>query len=321
MDNTLSHGDRVNQSPDNPPDNKLPSGFRLERITDAVRHSGYPLQTVVAQALLPRFKVIEEWGYSDRDTQDHRSLDLFTSYTITKRPGSQLTPTLALLIECKRSALPYLFFSAAVPDTPREFPAVLGLPDDYELHAPGGTRYISPSAFLRLDDFRFVNAGPPLCNALAKSAGERKQQTLKLSGAVPFKTAILPLISALEHLRRLYTPAQPPYAPCVTLCICVLDAPMILAEGTPEDPQLTLSPWIRVVRGEAVQVERWFRYRHYVVDLVQRHFLAAFLSQHLLPFADSFSDRVLQGEPLVLGRKGRVPDANNWRWDDLKAVP
>jgi hypothetical protein len=96
---------------------------------------------------------------------------------------------------------------------------------------------------------------------------------------------------------------------------------MILAEGTPEDPQLTLSPWVRVVRGEAQQVERWLTYRHYVVDFVQRHFLADFLRQHLLPFADSFSDRVLQGEPLVLARKGRVPDANNWRWDDLKPVP
>lgn len=311
----------MNQSPDNPAQNKLPDGFRDDRITDAVRRSGYPLQTVVAQALLPRFQVTEEWGYSDRDTQEHRSLDLFASYTITKPAGSQLRPTLALLIECKRSALPYLFFRAAVPETPREFPAVLGLSDNYELHVPGGVRYISPSALLRLDEFRFVNSGPPLCNALAKSAGEKNQKALKLSGTVPYKTTILPLISALEHLRLLYTPVQPPYAPCVTLCICVLDAPMILVEGTPEDPQLTLSPWVRVVRGEAQQVERWFKYRQYVVDFVHRQFLADFLSQHLLPFADQFSDRVLQGEPLVLARKGKVSDANNWRWADLKPVP
>jgi len=275
----------------------------------------------VAQALMQRFKIIEEWGYSDRDTQEHRSLDLFASHTISRPAGSQLTPTLALVIECKRAELPYVFFPAAALRTPPDFPAVLGLTDDYELHASDGYRYIPPATFLRLDDFSFVCSGPPLCNALAKSTGNLNNK-LKLSGNIPYRAAILPLISALEHLRRLYKPAsqQTRYAPCVTLCICVLDAPMILAGGTPEDPQLTLSPWVRVVRGESLQVQHWTKYQHYVVDFVHRDFLLEFVGRHLLPFADSFSDRVVKGELLVIARKGRVPDPEKWQWDDLKPV-
>jgi hypothetical protein len=223
------------------------------------------------------------------------------------------------LIECKRAELPYIFFPAAALQTPGDFPAVLGVPDDYELRIPGATTYVKPATFFRLKDFPFVSGSVPLCNALAKSAGGGNNK-LKLSGTVPYRSAILPLISALEHLRLLYRPASPPaqLTPCVTLCICVLDAPMILAGGSPEAPQLNLSPWVRVVRGEAFQLQHWMGYRHYVVDFVHRDFLIEFVGQHLLPFANAFADRLLQREALVLAGRGQVVDKDNWRWENLE---
>jgi hypothetical protein len=36
------------------------------KLVDAVRASGYPLQSVVARELSSQFTVIEEWGYKDK---------------------------------------------------------------------------------------------------------------------------------------------------------------------------------------------------------------------------------------------------------------
>src|SRR2546430_610830 len=129
----------MNQSQNNPPGNKLPDNLRVDRVIEAVRRSGYPLQTVVAQVLMQTFQIIEEWAYVDRDTQEHRSLDLFASRRISIPDHSRLVPSLALLIECKRAELPYVFFPTAALRLPPGFPAVLGVADDFALTVPGVT--------------------------------------------------------------------------------------------------------------------------------------------------------------------------------------
>jgi hypothetical protein len=52
----------MNQSRNNPPTNKLPDSLRRDRVVEAVRRSGYPLQTVVAQALMQQFQVRRNGG-------------------------------------------------------------------------------------------------------------------------------------------------------------------------------------------------------------------------------------------------------------------
>ena len=78
----------------------------------------------------------------------------------------------------------------------------------------------------------------------------------------------------------------------IVLALCVLDAPMVMASGTPETPDLRLEPWVRVVRQETIQnVHHWTR-RHYTVDFVHRGFLSTYLDSQALPFAEALATRL-----------------------------
>lgn len=318
-----SQGDAVvKASPDNPTTNKLPSGLSEEQIAEAVRQSGYPLQTVVAQQLLDNFRITEEWGFVDRETDEHRSLDIYAYRNLEDSGTEHLEPSLVLLVECKRADLPYIFFAAAIPRAPGDFPRVFGFKKEhFELHKQGsGYREVPPATFLRLHELPFVEQGPPISNAFTRS--ERKGKAVDLSGSVPFRNVILPLISALHHWQDLTKPVrqQDRYYPSLTLCICVLDAPMILASGTSKSPDLILSPWVRVFRQEAFRNHQWISYRHYAVDFVHQAFLSDFVQKHVLPFTNDFTKRLVEGKKMILAGKGRVADWDNWTWRDLQRV-
>jgi hypothetical protein len=49
----------------NTPENQLGAGIEEAQVLEAVRKSGYPLQTIVANALRMDFGVREEWSYAD----------------------------------------------------------------------------------------------------------------------------------------------------------------------------------------------------------------------------------------------------------------
>jgi len=104
----------------------------------------------------------------------------------------------------------------------------------------------------------------------------------------------------------------------LALTVCVLDAPMVLAAGTPESPELQLAPWVRVVHQEAHRDHVSFRYRHYVVDFVHRAFFDTFLTKHVMPFAEAFAERLQTGHAVVLRGSGTVPDWEKWAWSDVR---
>jgi hypothetical protein len=144
---------------DNPESNALKEGVTDAQLEAAVRASGYPLQRVVAEQLLGVFKVTEEWGYVDRETNIRRALDVFAFRRLRETP--RLWLDLALLVECKRSDLPFVFFAAAAPQVPHEFPVVAGLRGRApEIHVAGvGSTSAPASQFLGLCVFRpIVNA-------------------------------------------------------------------------------------------------------------------------------------------------------------------
>src|SRR5437762_4458755 len=116
----------MNQHSDNPRGNQLPAGVDEGQLVDAVKASGYPLQSLVAQELASRFEVIEEWGYTDRTTKEHRTLDIYAFCELGDGTGEG-RPRLHLLVECKRSSLPFVFFPPGVPWMALDFPEVLGL--------------------------------------------------------------------------------------------------------------------------------------------------------------------------------------------------
>jgi hypothetical protein len=185
------------QTDDNPDSNCLKEGVTDAQVETAVRASGYPLQRVVAEQLLGVFQVTEEWGYVDRETTERRALDVFAFKRL--RETTRLWVDLALLVECKRSDLPFVFFAAAAPRVPREFPVVAGLRGKApELHVTSvGSTSTPASRFLGLHDFPFVSGGATTCSAFTRA--ERKGKELDLSGSVPFSQVVMPLISALKH--------------------------------------------------------------------------------------------------------------------------
>jgi hypothetical protein len=208
-------------------------------------------------------------------------LDVFAFKSL--RESTRLWINLALLVECKRSDLPFVFFAAAAPRVPSEFPVVVGLrgraPD---IHVTGVGSTSAPAAqFLGLHDLPFVSSGPTTCSAFTRA--ERKGKELDLSGTVPFNQIVMPLISALKHFLGLQKAvcSQAKVPACLAHPICVLDAPMVLAQRDPETPQLALCPWVRVVRQEAIREEDRGFWRDYVIDFVHRGYLTTFVHQHL----------------------------------------
>jgi hypothetical protein len=70
----------MKQKPGNPERNRVPAGIREPDLIKGIEKSGYPLQSVVADRLAKRgFYVTEEWGYSDRDSSEARSLDVLAT--------------------------------------------------------------------------------------------------------------------------------------------------------------------------------------------------------------------------------------------------
>lgn len=310
----------IEQTDGNPPENRLAAGASADKLSEAVRLSGYPLQQIVAQHLASDFSITEEWGYLDRESGEHRALDVFARRDVSKT--NQLWVDVALLVECKRSDLPYVFFEAAVPRIPKEFPVIAGLYGrSLDVAQKGiGSRSAPVAEFLKLADFPFVSNGPAECNSFTRA--ERKGKKLDLSGSVPFNQVVLPLISSLEHFVRMYknVGVESALPVCLSLPICVVDGPMVSVKGGPGDPQLSMSPWIRVVRQEATEERHFMSWRYYVVDFVHRAYLTTFVRQNLQHFAQQFMQRVSAGEKLLRDRKALVPNLEEWEFGDLRPV-
>ncbi len=313
----VSQTNTMHQSSNNPETNRLTNGIEDLQLEAAVRASGYPLQRVVAEQLLNTFQVTEEWGYADRETNDRRALDVFAYKAL--RETSRLWLGLAMLVECKRSDLPFVFFAAAAPRVPREFPVIAGLRGKaVEVHVKGVSSTTAPaSAVLGLHDFPFASSAATICSAFTRA--ERKGKELDLSGSVPFNHVVLPLVSALKHFLDLQKTigSQTKVPACLAHPVCVIDAPMVLVEGRPDAPQLTMTPWVRVVRQEAIKEKNEGFWRHYVVDCVHRGYLNNYVQEHLLPFAEQFAQRAASIDGLLAEGAVAVPSLETWNFADL----
>jgi hypothetical protein len=200
-------------------------------MTDAVRRSGYPLQLRVATQLMPTFSVAEEWAYIDRDAQKARSLDVWAYLSLVTETKSAYHPELVLLVECKRSDLPFVFFAAAKPRLSADYPGLFGFRrTKFDLLSANQITEVFPGEFLALREFPFVSEGPPVSRAFARAGRNGKDldlaKDLELSGEVPFRSVVLPLTSAFHHwaTMRKVEAERPRYFPSLTLMVCVLDA-------------------------------------------------------------------------------------------------
>jgi len=313
-------------NPDNPKANQLPHGIDESELGAAIDISGYPLQGMVAKMLGNQFDVTEEWGYIDAETKEHRSLDLFAGRALTAAESgpSAVHPRIALMIECKRSRHPYVFFRSMASRNIPDFPRVVGIPGGRISIKETGTNRgseVSPWVAFDVHKLPFVDPGPPKCATFAKATPSGKK--VELTGADPFNSLILPLSKALDHAvqsRGVATGATIAF-PTLMLLVSVLDAPMLLVDEPEKATEPVLCPWVRIFREEARTTTHpwdspWDRSRYYTIDAVHSGFFETFLVQHLLPFAQEFAARYMKSAEIVI-RGGQIGSLANWKWDDV----
>ena len=197
----------MNQGPNNPTANQLGAGISEDQIRGAVEKSGYPLQTIVGDLLRfkpvaddANFQVQEEWSYLDRDTKELRTVDLLAELRLHDwELQPRVRPHLSLLIECKQSSLPYIFFETSRTPLLIDFPTIAGLREDKIVLTsdddPSSWTYTVPYA-LDLDEDPFQSA-LRTCHTLSKCV--RKGSDVELSGSDAYNGLILPLVKALQH--------------------------------------------------------------------------------------------------------------------------
>lgn len=319
----------MDQTSNNPTANQLGAGISEDQIRGAVEKSGYPLQTIVGDLL--RFKLVaddanfqvqEEWSYLDRDTKELRTVDLLAELRLHDwEPQPRVRPHLSLLIECKQSSLPYVFFETSRTPLLIDFPTIAGLREDKIVLTtdddPSSWTYTVPHA-LDLNEDPFQSA-LRTCHTLSKCV--RKGSDVELSGSDAYNGIILPLVKALQHFVHSQNPVDTAwYFDChAALAIGVLDAPMISVTVDPAGPVLTAVPWVRVIRHEYEEdAERHDRDQLRVVDIVHKDFLHIYLDEHLLPFSKRFAERVLRHPTEIATGLAFVPGMGAHGWDPVE---
>lgn len=295
----------------NPAENQLRANVTEQQVVDAVRKSGYPLQTTIARILRnKKFYVREEWSFIDSDQQSLRTLDVLARKRLT--PDDQphrLRPALDLLIECKQSDLPYVFFRSDDNSVFMQFPLLAGLFHDelkIKTDDSNSTWTFSIIASLGLLEDEFARA-QPRCMSFSKCA--RKSKDLELSGTEPFQNLILPMVKALKYFKKEVSPPKTAvYFDChLVLGVAILDAPMVIANIEQNSSELSLSPWIRVIRHEAVEADHEFnRIQTYVIDVVHKAYFETYLDTHVAPFASKFGELAIKHVTEVADGKGFV---------------
>jgi hypothetical protein len=314
----------MNNAPQNPASNQLGPGLNEAQVLGAVEKSGYPLQSIVGGILDSSFNVQHEWCYVDRDSKELRAIEVHARrilYDWGSGPQPRVRPQLDLLVECKQSQLPYIFFLSGQSQAWLDHPEVAGLRDD--------TIQISSDDDLSTYTLRVISAldlggdsfqrEPPYSNSFSKCV--RKGTEVELSGTEAYSGLVLPLIKGLHHLRVAEQPVQTAFYFDAHLVIAlgVLDAPMIAVSFENGTTALTLIPWVRVLRHEYLEdAEKWERDHLWAIDVVHKDFLTTYLHTHVLPFAQRYSERVLRHPTELATGKGFVPGMGKDTWGSIE---
>jgi hypothetical protein len=309
----MNIGAQLETHPANPATNLLPAGMTESSLVQAIRSSGYPLQTQVAQLLSNTMRVQHEWSYLDQQSGALRALDLVASKALWDEHKihavrSHLYPSLTLLVECKRSELPYVFFETHSPDFyPFRLPLVTGLPHDHiTLHFEGrdlSTLTTPLSLAMSMFAHPFMTSSMPRSFSFARvhRAGSR----IELSGEDVYNGVVLPIVKATAYVSKLHEPSGDAlyFYPELVLPVCVIDAPMVVQSP---DGTATMQPWVRVFRNETFEeATRINEHDWYMIDFVHSDYLAEYVSM-ADAFATEYCGRMLAHEPELLSGSGHV---------------
>ncbi|WP_103108830.1 hypothetical protein [Brevibacillus reuszeri] len=309
----------------NPSTNKLSLGVNEEDVLKAIANSGYPLQNIISEQL-KEFKVTEEWSFVDRDTLDLRNIDILAEldlYNHNDYPDTKVRPGLSLLIECKQTSLPYVFFATNnIPYMPH-FPMYSGLREnDYIDIKSDNTRdtwSFSINHIFNLQQHEFVSNAPLYSKVFSKCV--RKGKEIELSGSDTYNSVILPLTKALAHYSNVVVPPKTAqYFDCyMTLGVAIIDGPMIGVKVKEEVNNINYVPWVRVLRHEHEEGEsNYIKGKHYVIDVVHKDFFNTYIDQHLIPFANNFGKLALKHARVLASGKGTIKGMAKNPWSDLE---
>lgn len=301
----------------NPAGNTIPQGLKEGALINAIATSGYPLQGIVARRLQKDFKVIEEWDFIDDAKDEHRNLDLLAIKRLGNTP--QELGSVSLLVECKRSRHPFVFFKKVTGVGPPRFPVIAGVPGEAvnvnETNGKNRGIELAPATALGIDLDAFVTSGPPTCATMTRATPNGDK--VELSGAESFRELVLPLIKALRYSQRLYKKSSMPAYPVMLLCLAILDAPMVLVEDPETAADPVLCPWIRFERREPNPDKySWTKTRFYGIDVVHAAFLDTYISNHILPYVSLFQERLGTHGPLLNGH-GAIDTIDDYKWERL----
>lgn len=305
----------------NPPRNALKAGLELEKIEAAIAKSGYPLQAHVANELRAlSFHVSPEWSFVDRDTNSLRSMDIRASRCLYE-PGDQTRsrPSLDILIECKQSDMPFVFFTGEQMPWDAQLPFLAGQRDSrFTIYTDDTLSTwscdLQDALSLRLSPFF---ASPPVSYSMAKC--QRKGAEIVLSGDEVYNSIILPLTKSLYHIEIAERPPKTAvyFDIHYVVAVAVLDAPII----TFEDGHARLHPWVRVLRHEAgvADLGKNDRGTNLSVDVVHRDFLREYIEVHLLPAAQDFGIKTLAHSVEIAECQGFISGMDSKWHDDYEA--
>jgi hypothetical protein len=295
-------------------------------VLDAVGKSGYPLQNVVSDYLqTATFRTVEEWSYLDKESGQLRTIDVKAEKPLFEygKGDIRVRPSLVLLIECKQSQMPYVFFLSRYPiRRVSHFPVFAGLLGEeiaIKTDSDRSTYNVGILGALDLQSRPFLIEDPEFCSSFAKCA--RKGKELELSGSDPFLNLVSPLVKALQHF---HTAVKPPntaeyFNLYLALAVAVIDGPMTGVRVQEGSNKLGFFPWVRTVRHEYFESDHWMeRGRAFAVDIVHKDFLQTHVQNHVLPFAAEFSGLAIKHDKVLATGKAFVSGMNEKPYIELE---
>ncbi|MBA9004479.1 hypothetical protein [Thermomonospora cellulosilytica] len=330
----INDGDNIpaNIPQDIPPHGKLEEGITEDLLFDAIRKSGYPFQAEVSNKIASElnkmslsFNIQEEWVYVDGDSNSPRSLDIFAEIALPSgeddlnEKGSRPTrirPFINLLIECKQSSLPYVFFLRDSATTSKvRYPEMVGLPHKNLRIFGAPEEYSEGFSFCMpihdlLGSYELISCNIPAPFAVSFAKAVRKGAKLELTGEETYRSITLPPMKAADYLKGQYSlnPKHKFFSLRFLVCIAVVRAPMIgtyLHEGR---SILVSMPWVRTGRmGPAAPEDNFGANTLRYFDIVH-DYLSTYLDvilkdlRELARRAVSISDPLADGHAITVGR-------------------
>lgn len=309
---------------DNPKSNSLNPGVSDQDVDLAIKKSGYPLQTIIANKLRKKFYCQEEWSFIDRKTKEIRSLDIMAQMELfdISKGQPKVRPTLNLLIECKQSELPYIFFLS--PDKLRtpNYPYFGGLfhkSITLSTNDDPSTWTFPIIDVLGLSDVDFIINAAPCSMTFSKCV--RSGKDIVLSGTESYQGLVLPLITSLLHFDESETPPRTAmyFDGHLPFAIGVLDATMIGVTVNERSHESELIPWVRVFRHESYESEDWTeRKKIYAIDIVHKDFFDTFIDTQLMPFAHKYADLIVKHDTKLADGRAFAKGFGKDSWNDIE---